>query len=116
MGTSAGVGFDLLQLPSGAPRRVNVDAGALAGLAVVGSSPARVVVIAGTPGDSTARLLSYDITAGTWSTIATGGLQPVALSRSPDAIACSSCSASAAHSRGRWLVSLRRPATRTSPN
>lgn len=84
VGTSAGVGFDLLQLPSGAPRRVNVDAGALAGLAVVGSSPARVVVIAGTPGDSTARLLSYDITAGTWSTIATGGLQPVALSRSPD--------------------------------
>jgi hypothetical protein len=83
-GTSAGTGFDLVQLPSGAPRRVTVDAPAIAAVALVGSAPARVIVIAGTPGDTTARLLAYDIGAGTWSSIATGALQPVALSRSPD--------------------------------
>lgn len=84
VGSAAGTGFDLVQLPNGAPRRVTVDAPAIAAVAVVGSSPARVVVIAGTPGDSTARLLSYDVGAGTWSSIATGALQPVSLSRSPD--------------------------------
>lgn len=83
-GTSAGTGFDLVQLPNGAPRRVPVDAPAIAAVAVVGSGPARVVVIAGTPGDTTARLLSFDIAAGTWSSIATGALQPVSLVRSPD--------------------------------
>lgn len=83
-GSSAGTGFDLVQLPSGAPRRVPVDAPAIAAVAVVGSGPARVVVIAGAPGDTTARLLSFDVSAGTWSSIPTGALQPVSLSRSPD--------------------------------
>lgn len=84
VGSGSGTGFDLVQLPSGAPRRVTVDAAAIAAIAVVGSSPARVIVIAGVPGDTVARLLAYDVSAGTWSSIATGSHQPVGLLASPD--------------------------------
>lgn len=83
-GGAAGTGFNLLSLPSGTPGRVTVDAAAIAGAAVIGSNPVRVAIIAGTAGDSTARLLIYDVSAGTWSTVSTGSLQPVSLLRSPD--------------------------------
>lgn len=83
-GNAAGTGFNLLSLPGGSPTRVTVDAPAIASAVVVGSNPARVAVIAGTVGDSTARLLVYNVTSGTWSTVSTGALQPVSLQRSPD--------------------------------
>ncbi len=82
--SGAGTSFQLMSLPAGTPGRVTVDAPAIASAVVVGANPARVVVIAGAPGDSTARLLAYNIGAGTWSSISTGGMQPVSLLRSPD--------------------------------
>lgn len=82
--SAAGTGFNLVSLPSGAPSRVTVDAPAIAAAAVIGSNPVRVAVIAGTIGDSTARLLIYNVSAGTWSTVSTGSMQPVSLLRSPD--------------------------------
>jgi Tol biopolymer transport system component len=82
--TGSGTGFQLMALPNGTPGRVTVDAPAIAAAVVVGSNPARVAVIAGAQGDSTARLLVYNIPAGTWSTVNTGGMQPVGFSRSPD--------------------------------
>lgn len=82
----ASAGFHIVTLPSGAPSRVSVDAPAIAATAVIGSNPTRVAVIAGSPGDSTARLLVYDVAARTWSSVNTGALQPVALLRSPDGL------------------------------
>ena len=79
-----GTGFHIVNLPNGTPARVTVDAPAIAATAVIGSNPVRVAVIAGALGDSTARLLLYNVNAGTWSTVSTGNLQPVALQRSPD--------------------------------
>jgi hypothetical protein len=81
---AAGTGFNLVSLPNGAPTRVTVDAPAIAAAVVIGSNPVRVAVIAGTLGDSTARLLVYNVSAGTWSTVSTGAMQPVSLQRSPD--------------------------------
>ncbi len=82
--TASGTGFQLVVLPNGTPARVTVDAAAIASAVVIGNSPTRIAVIAGTKGDSTARLLIYNIGAGTWSTVNTGRLQPVSLLRSPD--------------------------------
>lgn len=80
----AGTGFNLATLPSGAASRVTVDAAAIASAVVIGSNPVRVAVIAGSLGDSTARLLLYNVSAGTWSSVNTGTMQPVSLLRSPD--------------------------------
>ncbi len=81
---AATAGFNIAQLPSGAPRRVNVDAPAVTQVTAVGGTNVTIYMIVGTTGDSTARVLAHNLRDGTWSTVSTGGLQPVTLVRSPD--------------------------------
>lgn len=82
-GTS-GAGFSYVALAGGTPQRINVDAPAITQVTLFGSNPTRVALLAGTMGDSTARVLVRELVNGTWSEVPVSGGQPTALLRSPD--------------------------------
>lgn len=84
LGAGSASAFNYAVVGGRGPERVNVDAPAITSVTAFGSNPVRVAVIAGTPGDSTARLLVYSVGEGSWTTVSTGALQPVSLLRSPD--------------------------------
>jgi Tol biopolymer transport system component len=79
-----GAGFFYVALAGGTPQRINVDAPTITQVTLFGSNPTRVALLAGTIGDSTARVLVRELVNGTWSEVPVSGGQPTALLRSPD--------------------------------
>ncbi|MBX3132455.1 MAG: M20/M25/M40 family metallo-hydrolase [Gemmatimonadaceae bacterium] len=79
-----GAGFSYVALAGGTPQRINVDAPAITQVTLFGSNPTRVALLAGTVGDSTARVLVRDLVNGTWSEVPVAGGHPTTLLRSPD--------------------------------
>lgn len=75
-----------VSLSGGAAVDIPIDAAGALGLTLFGTSPLRLAVLIGTVGDSTARLMTRDLSTGdgTWSQVSIAERQPVELLRSPD--------------------------------
>jgi len=73
-------------LGGGAAVDIPIDAAGATGLTLFGANPLRLAVLIGTAGDTTARLMTRDLSSsdGTWSQVNITGRQPVELLRSPD--------------------------------